>query len=115
MLWRFEKSPCLSRNLQCLQRHGLGAKTVKRSFHHTRPVRTPTNEATSPPLQAVRHATLVDKSKLYEAGSDNAIVKVVGLVRSVRKQKNVAFARVADGSTLGSVQAVFPHPNIAKE
>ncbi|KAK6365022.1 asparaginyl-tRNA synthetase [Exophiala oligosperma] len=115
MLWRFEKSPCLSRNLQCLQRHGLGAKTVKRSFHHTRPVRTPTNEATSSPLQAVRHATLVDKSKLYEAGSDNAIVKVVGLVRSVRKQKNVAFARVADGSTLGSVQAVFPHPNIAKD
>ncbi|KIW10874.1 asparagine-tRNA ligase [Exophiala spinifera] len=115
MLWRFEKSPCISRSLRCLQRHSLEPKAIRHSFHHTRPVRAEKNDGTSSALRAVRHATLVDSSRLYDAASRNAIVKVVGLVRSVRKQKNVAFARVADGSTLGSVQAVFPHPNIAKD
>ena len=42
-------------------------------------------------------------------------IKVTGLVRSIRKQKNIAFARIGDGSTLANIQAVFPDPQLAKE
>jgi len=44
---------------------------------------------------------------------DGPIV-IDGLVRSVRKQKRIAFAHIADGSTLAPVQAVFNDPKIAE-
>src|SRR5689334_21317757 len=64
-----------------------------------------------PPL--VRHETLLEGW-----GKDDKIrldkpVKVAGLVRSVRKQKNIAFARIGDGSTLANIQAVFRDPQLA--
>lgn len=40
----------------------------------------------------------------YPIGS---IIKVNGFVRSVRKQKNVAFAVIGDGSTLDPLQVVL--------
>lgn len=45
--------------------------------------------------------------------SDGETLMVNGYVRSVRKQKRVAFAAIADGSTLQSVQAVLS-PQLAE-
>lgn len=39
--------------------------------------------------------------------SDQARITVNGFVRSVRKQKHVAFAIIGDGSSLDSLQAVL--------
>jgi hypothetical protein len=69
----------------------------------------------APPL--VRHDTLLEGPQ--KAGQPllqlDKTIKVAGLVRSIRKQKTVAFARIGDGSTLANIQAVFPDPQIAKE
>lgn len=57
--------------------------------------------------QRYRQVTLLKD----EGGSPNerphGPIVIDGLVRSIRKQKRVAFAGVADGSTLAPVQAVF--------
>jgi aspartyl/asparaginyl-tRNA synthetase len=45
--------------------------------------------------------------------SDGQTLKVDGYVRTVRKQKRVAFAAIGDGSTLQTVQAVLP-PELAE-
>lgn len=45
--------------------------------------------------------------------SDGETLTVDGYVRSVRKQKRVAFAALGDGSTLQTVQAVLP-PQLAE-
>ncbi|KIV82710.1 asparagine-tRNA ligase [Exophiala sideris] len=68
---------------------------------------------TSPPV--IQHARLLDGGSQFEPGQSHKSVKITGLVRSVRKQKKIAFARIADGSTLASVQAVFPDPALAKD
>jgi len=44
---------------------------------------------------------------------DGAILTVNGYVRTVRKQKRIAFAAIGDGSTLRTVQAVLP-PQLAE-
>jgi hypothetical protein len=41
-------------------------------------------------------------------------VRIQGLVRSIRKQKNVAFVAIRDGTTFDSYQAIL-HPDKAKE
>lgn len=46
--------------------------------------------------------------------SDSETLTVHGYVRSVRKQKRIAFAAIGDGSTLQIVQAVLP-PQLAEE
>lgn len=46
--------------------------------------------------------------------SDSETLTVHGYVRSVRKQKRIAFAAIGDGSTLQTVQAVLP-PQLAEE
>lgn len=38
---------------------------------------------------------------------DNSEIRVQGFVRSVRKQKRVAFAEISDGSTIRSLQAIL--------
>ncbi|KAF2033387.1 asparaginyl-tRNA synthetase [Setomelanomma holmii] len=45
--------------------------------------------------------------------SDGDTLKLNGYVRSVRKQKRIAFAAIGDGSTLQTVQAVLP-PQLAE-
>ncbi|KAK4999707.1 asparaginyl-tRNA synthetase [Elasticomyces elasticus] len=42
------------------------------------------------------------------AVADDELVHVHGFIRTVRKQKNITFAAVGDGSCLDSLQAVFP-------
>ncbi len=117
MLWRASKSPWLSRALTISRKSS--SEILARaspSLRHTRCLYEQTSKAgVSPAPVSLHHATLEDNRKEYESEQSNAVVKIRGLVRSVRKQKKVSFARVADGSTLGSVQAVFPHPNMAKE
>lgn len=44
---------------------------------------------------------------------DGATLAVNGYVRTVRKQKRIAFAAIGDGSTLRTVQAVLP-PQLAE-
>jgi aspartyl/asparaginyl-tRNA synthetase len=45
---------------------------------------------------------------------DPLTVHVSGWIKSVRKQKNVAFAVISDGSSPSGLQAVFPDPDVAK-
>jgi asparaginyl-tRNA synthetase len=44
---------------------------------------------------------------------DNETLTINGYVRTVRKQKRIAFAAIGDGSTLQTVQAVLP-PQLAE-
>jgi asparaginyl-tRNA synthetase len=44
---------------------------------------------------------------LLRRNAESDAVKVNGWIRSVRKQKRVAFAAVGDGSTIDSLQAVL--------
>jgi asparaginyl-tRNA synthetase len=41
-------------------------------------------------------------------------VEVNGWVKSIRRQKRVAFAAISDGSTEHGLQAVFADPSLAK-
>ena len=63
----------------------------------------------------VRHDRLLAGPSKGDSLHLDQPIKVTGLVRSIRKQKNVAFARIGDGSTLANIQAVFPDPSLAKE
>lgn len=80
-----------------------------RQLHHSN--ETSSDESPS----TVSHARLLDNAEDFDPGRGNERVKIAGLVRSVRRQKKIAFARVGDGSTLANVQAVFPDPTLAKE
>ena len=65
--------------------------------------------------QHVRHDRLLAGPGELDNVQVDKPIKVTGLVRSIRKQKKVAFARIGDGSTLANIQAVFPDPQLAKE
>ncbi|KAL2425323.1 Asparagine-tRNA ligase, mitochondrial [Exophiala dermatitidis] len=117
MLWRTLQSPwrpgfpgpsrfydldkCLSR-----LRHVPHSRSI-RLLHEDRSK----SAAVSPVPPSVRYAQLLNNPGKHETHQ----IKITGLVRSVRKQKKVAFARIADGSTLATVQAVFPDPALAKD
>lgn len=53
-------------------------------------------------------------AELLERGSAADNVRVDGWVRSVRKQKRIAFAAIGDGSSLDSVQAVLKPDDAAE-
>lgn len=53
-----------------------------------------------------------EPSSLRPPPSDGETLTVNGYVRTVRKQKRVAFAAIGDGSTLQTVQVVLP-PQLA--
>ena len=53
-------------------------------------------------------------SSTPQGASESETLTVHGYVRSVRKQKRIAFAAIGDGSTLSTVQAVLP-PQLAEE
>lgn len=117
MIWRTLPSPwiaggsVLSRSLNlpnCFVRSRSILSSCRVRPLHNNPSST---TATSPAVAPVRYARLQDDPGQYEGHQ----IKITGLIRSVRKQKKVAFARVADGSTLAGVQAVFPNPALAKE
>ena len=119
MLWRTPQSPlrlkhdllprCLSLSTSKLAPRVLTSTSSVRRLHDQQA----SGGRHAPPL--VRHDILLNG--LHKPGEHpiDETVKVAGLVRSIRKQKNVAFARVGDGSTLANIQAVFPDPGIAKE
>jgi asparaginyl-tRNA synthetase len=52
-------------------------------------------------------------NSLQRAPQDNEALTINGYVRTVRKQKRIAFAAIGDGSTLQTVQAVLP-PQLAE-
>jgi hypothetical protein len=54
-------------------------------------------------------------AQLLEQNAAQEQVELCGWIRSVRKQKRIAFAVVGDGSTTGSVQAVLQNPDQASE
>lgn len=65
--------------------------------------------------QKYRHVRLLrDEGSVPVQHPDGTIV-IDGLVRSVRKQKRIAFAHIADGSTLAPVQAVFNDPQLTEK
>lgn len=61
---------------------------------------TRSNPSRQPPLR--NHASLLSQKDI-----DSSPVRVAGLVRSVRKQKKLAFAHLSDGSTYAPIQAVL--------
>lgn len=65
-------------------------------------------ETSQAPHARARHSQILNQNI-------SSSIKVDGLIRSVRKQKKIAFARLNDGSTLEPIQAVFPDPDLAKE
>ncbi|KAI4955552.1 hypothetical protein J4E91_001413 [Alternaria rosae] len=52
-------------------------------------------------------------SSSQQSAQDNEALTINGYVRTVRKQKRIAFAAIGDGSTLQTVQAVLP-PQLAE-
>jgi asparaginyl-tRNA synthetase len=62
-------------------------------------------------VQLLQHT----ESTADTANSSNSNLRTVdGFVRSIRKQKRVAFATIGDGSTISALQAVLT-PEQAKE
>ncbi len=55
-----------------------------------------------------------DVADILHNGKDGETVSATGWVRSVRKQKRVAFAAISDGSTVDSLQAVMSPEDAAK-
>lgn len=55
--------------------------------------------------------TKIAKILLKDAVDVNTEITILGLVRSVRVSKEVAFIDVNDGSCIGNIQAVFANPN----
>ncbi|KKZ59827.1 asparaginyl-tRNA synthetase [[Emmonsia] crescens] len=61
----------------------------------------------------LRCAQLLDASRATGAADgsssslDNRQIRVQGFIRSVRKQKRIAFAEISDGSTIKTVQAIL--------
>lgn len=61
----------------------------------------------------LRCAQLLDASRAAAAADgsssslDNRQIRVQGFIRSVRKQKRIAFAEISDGSTIKTVQAIL--------
>lgn len=61
--------------------------------------------------QILQCSRLLGVSSAASAGTkgafDDTEVRLRGFVRSIRKQKRIAFAQISDGSTVKNVQAVF--------
>lgn len=55
----------------------------------------------------LRRTTVADVLEAKPREHDQDLISVDGFVRSVRRQKNIAFAAVGDGSSYGSLQAVL--------
>ena len=55
--------------------------------------------------------TKIARILLEDAVELNSEITILGLVRSVRVSKEVAFIDVNDGSCMGNIQAVFSDPN----
>lgn len=53
-------------------------------------------------------------ANILEHGADGENISVTGWVRSVRKQKRIAFVAVSDGSTIDSLQAVLKPEDAAQ-
>ncbi|KIW28403.1 uncharacterized protein PV07_08071 [Cladophialophora immunda] len=119
MLWRVLKAPWLLGDEilpRCSSLDVLRARN--RIAFPTRCVRClhgPSAGATETSPALIRHARLSSDADYVDGQRADESIKIAGLVRSIRKQKNVAFARIGDGSTLANVQAVFPDPLLAKD
>ena len=53
-------------------------------------------------------------ARILQQNTDAEDISVTGWVKSVRKQKRVAFAAVSDGSTIDSLQAVLKPEDAAR-
>ncbi|KIW74902.1 hypothetical protein Z517_11672 [Fonsecaea pedrosoi CBS 271.37] len=119
MLWRVLKAPwhlgdrilprCSSLDIARLRYDNVPFRICARHLHGQ------DAPATETPPALVRHARLSNDAEYVNGLRGDESVKIAGLVRSIRKQKKVAFARIGDGSTLANVQAVFPDPQLAKD
>ncbi|KAK5942389.1 asparaginyl-tRNA synthetase [Knufia obscura] len=67
------------------------------------------------PTQELTRSKFSKNARLVEdPPPSGSKVTIAGLVRSIRKQKKVAFAHIEDGSTLAAIQAVF-NPETARD
>ena len=118
MLWRAVKSPWRPTDFVLLRCTNLdpahySVRHLPKPIFFRKIHDAATSSGSSVPI--ARHVRLLDNTRPNSKTRCSESVKITGLVRSVRKQKKIAFARVADGSTLSTIQAVFPDPALAKE
>ncbi|KAK4917198.1 asparaginyl-tRNA synthetase, partial [Elasticomyces elasticus] len=137
MTWRCARSSCLSlllRGLSSQSRHNLRVVPVPlpRHFNTTRLLRSSDSTAEDTPELASSSAAAPKRRADYTAleleqlrnqgrrwlsikhidlvrdGSPECQpIKVTGLVRTIRKQKRVAFAHIDDGTTFAPLQAIL--------
>jgi len=136
MTWRYLRQLCLQRGQIALSlrheqgatRQGLGRLSSLSAVRHTStssdnsssfdsPVPehsdTPSSAGSTQPLSV--SSTFSKNANLVEQPPPpGSKVKIAGLVRSIRKQKRVAFAHISDGSTFQPVQAILS-PDNAKD
>lgn len=65
--------------------------------------------------EAVSTPQILKRVKTKEAAPTEEDVAIKGWVRTVRKQKTLAFVEVNDGSTLSGIQCVLPFDSINDE
>ena len=58
-------------------------------------------------IAPAQHARLLENGPSYKQGSTEHLIRIKGLVKSIRKQKTVAFAHITDGSALQPLQAIL--------
>ncbi|KAL4931226.1 asparagine--tRNA ligase SLM5 [Aspergillus undulatus] len=63
--------------------------------------------AQSPSLRLFRCAQILRESLQKPCALENQEVKINGFIRSIRKQKRLAFAEISDGSSLRAIQATL--------
>lgn len=98
MVWRFRHLPHFRRACQYTYTP-LTCRNVRRPPHipSTRPLTT----------QPLRNELKKHSDLLQDATSIGTTIRVAGLVRSIRRQKRVAFAHISDGTTLQPIQAIL--------
>lgn len=89
------------RSIQATGRHAIIRNSTKRCY-----------KTSSMPVSTV--AQLLKSNAPASSASQDGLVTVNGFVRTVRKQKRVAFAAIGDGTTVEAVQCVLT-PEQAKE
>ncbi|KAL4796860.1 asparaginyl-tRNA synthetase [Aspergillus venezuelensis] len=63
--------------------------------------------AASPSPTLIRCAQLLRESKQQPCALEDQEIKINGFIRSIRKQKRIAFAEISDGSALQQIQAIL--------
>jgi asparaginyl-tRNA synthetase len=96
----------ISRQLPRISHRPVRPRISHRPLEILRPAGGSSGDDASTPPRLVSHAWLL-ANEVENQGYFKDELRVAGLVQSLRKQKNAAFARLSDGTTFKSMQAVL--------